>query len=155
MHIRKKIDFSRVFLYLVFGIACFCLSAIGKHTEPFALALTYAISAAGLSPAVAAFWYILSSILAWNKSVLLLYTGQALLLVFAFFIQSKLKPSPFVKAGILPLLALSIGLGLFVGLAPFTAYELPFQNFELNTIFQKAIIAALIFLLSTVFSRRI
>lgn len=152
MRIRKKIDFSQVLLYLVLGISCLCLSAIGNNAEPFALALTYAISAAGLSPAVATFWYILSSLLAWNKTVVLVYTGQALLLLFSFFIQSKLKPSPFVKAGILPLLSLSIGLGLFVGLAPFTAYDLPFENFVLNTVFQKAIIAAFIFLLATVFT---
>ena len=152
MRIRKKIDFSEVFLYLLLGFGYFCLSAIGNNAEPFALALAYAIPAAGLSPVVAAFLYILSGALAWNKSVLFLYTGQAVLLLFSFFIQSRLSPSPFVKSGILPLLCLSIGLGIFVAFSTFTPYELPLHNVSLNALFQKVLIAALVFLLSTVFT---
>ena len=152
MRIRKKIDFSQVFLYIVLGCCGFCLSAIGNNAEPFSLALTYALPAAGLSPGVAAFFYILSAAFAWNKTILLLYTGQAMLLFFAFLIQSRLRPTPFTKTGILPLLCLSVGLGFFVGFAPYTAYELPFENFSLNALFQKVLISALVFLLATVFT---
>lgn len=152
MRIRKKIDFSRFFLYVACGAAAIFLFQIGDNGEPFSLALFYGMASAGLSPTVSAVLYVCSALPAWNFLLLLLYAGQAVLLAVGFYIQRRFKQTQFLKTGILPLICLSLSLGLFVALAPFTAYELPFEGFALNALMQKAVLAALLFLLSATFS---
>ena len=126
MRIRKKINFTEILLYLLFGAAFLFLYFIGNNGEPFGLALCYAAGSAGLSPVVCALLYVLSALPDFQLHVLALYAGQAFLLFLGFLLQSRLRSSEFLKTGLFPMLCLSLGLGLYIAFAPFTAYELPF-----------------------------
>lgn len=152
MHIRKKLDFAKLFLYLTCGVAALCLSQIGDHGEPFSLAFTFGMASAGLSPALSAFLYLLSALPTLDPTLFLLYLLQAALLAVGFYLQKKFGKNEFLKTGVLPLLALSVDLGFFFILAPFEAYQLPLAGWSVDSLIQKALIAAFIFLLSAVFS---
>ena len=58
MRIRKKLDFSRLFLYILLGLCSLFLRHVGDHDEPFSLALAYGIASAGLSPLIAGIFYV-------------------------------------------------------------------------------------------------
>ncbi len=148
MRIRNTTDYQRFFLYLLFTAATFFLSCIGDNAEPFALALAYGLISAGLSPYAVSISYLSTVLLAPTLSALLLQAGQALLLCLGFLWQSSRKnpKNPFPS-----LLALSLGLGLYIAYAPFQAYVLPFFP-DLLPIVQKAALCAVIFLLAAVFS---
>jgi len=153
MHVRGRIYFSEVFLHIALALAVFFLFQVGNNGEPFALAAVYAMSAAGLSPLIAAFFYILAAIPWWNVSHFVLCAGQALLITAAFYAQQKIQKSEFLKTGVVTLLGLSLSLGGFVAFAPFVPYPTPFAlPFTLDSLSQKVLIAALIFLLSVAFS---
>ena len=152
MRIRKKIEFLKIFLYLFCGAAMLCLAQIGNSAEPFSLALFYGMASAGLSPVWSAFFYILSSLPAWKLTVTLLYAGQAVLLCVGFYVQRRFLKKDFFKTGFLPLLCLSLALGGFFSIAPFQSYTLPLKNLQIDSIVQRVIIAAAIFLLSAIFS---
>lgn len=150
MRIRRKIEFSKVFLYLACGVGIFCLAQIGNNNEPFAIALFYGMASAGLSPVWSAVFYLLSPIPTCNITVWLLHLGQAVLLCGGFYLNRRHKKD-FFKTGFLPLLSLSASLGLFFALAPFNGYVIPL-NLSLDTLSQRVLLAGGIFLLSAVFS---
>ena len=152
MYIRKKIDFSHLILYFFCGAGMICLAEIGDQQEPFSIVLFYAMVSAGLSPIPSACLYVLSALTAWDLTVFLLYCGQATLLAAGSLIQNRIHKNEFLKTGFLPLLALSLSLGLFCIFSPFSAYAVPLQDLRLNAIPQKIILAALLFLLSAIFS---
>ena len=152
MRIRKKLDFAKLFLYLFCGVGMLCLAQIGNNAEPFSLPLFYGMASAGLSPILSAFLYLLSALPSWNSAVILLYAGQAVLLFIGFHVQRRLKKTDFFKTGFVPLLCLSLSLGLFYALAPFTPYAVPLAGIKLNALSQRVILAALTFLLSAIFS---
>ena len=152
MHIRKKIDFSKLFLYLACAFSSILLGQIGDNGEPFSLALFYGAASAGLSPLVCAFLHLFSSLLTFDPFTILLYTIQSVFLAAAFYLQRRFGKNEFLKTGVLPLLGLSLSLGVFFAFAPFNAYLLPLQAISLAATAQKAIIACFIFLLSTIFS---
>lgn len=139
-------------LYLPFLLAFLALFFVGNNGEPYGLSLLYAMASARLSPLLSALLYFLPSLISGNPLVILLYAGQALLLFFAFFMQKKFSHIPFYKSNFLPLFFLAIGLGSFVAFAPFTPIPLAVEGFAETAIFQKTILAALIFLLSASFS---
>ena len=151
MRVRKKLDFAQMFLYLSCGVGMFCLAQIGNNAEPFAIALFYGMASAGLSPIWSAIFYLLTPIPSWNLTVFLLHAGQAFLLCLGFYINRRYARQDFFKTGFLPLLALSLSLGLFFTFAPFTPYTIPF-NLPLTELTQRVLFAAGIFLLSAVFS---
>ncbi len=148
----KKIEFPKLFLYLACALSSLFLAQIGDNGEPFSIALFYGMGAAGLSPALSALFYLISALPGFQPTVFLLYTSQALLLAASFYLQRRFGKNEFLKTGVLPLLALSISLGLFFALSPFEAYSLPLQGITLDALIQKAAVAAAIFLLSAVFS---
>ncbi len=152
MRIRKKIDFTHAFLYLACSIGMFCLSQIGDNAEPFALALFYGMTSGGLSVVWSALLYCLTALPTWNLTVILLYVGQAVLLAIGFCIQKRLKKTDFFKTGFVPLLCLSLSLGLFFTLAPFSPYVIPFVGATQNPLIQRVLLAALTFLLSAIVS---
>lgn len=155
MRIRVQRSFSDLLLYLAFGTAMFCLSFIGNHAEPFGLAIVYAMQASGLSAAASLFLYVLSAAPSADLTVAILYTAQAVLLSFGFFLQRKARNSRFWSSSFFPMLFLSVGLGLFVAVAPFSPYALPLyltERFAFEEFGQKAILSAGIFLLSASFS---
>ena len=152
MRTRKKIDFTQVFLHIACGLGMFCLSQIGNNYEPFAIALFYGMASGGLSPVWSAFLYLFAALPAWDLTVLLLCAGQAVLLIIGFYAQRRMKKKDFFKTGFLPLLGLSLSLGLFFALAPFAPYDLPFGEFTLDGLSQRVLLAALTFLLSAIFS---
>lgn len=130
----------------------FCLFQIGENGEPFALALFYGMASGGLSPLWSAVCYLLAALPTWNSTLLLLYAGQALLLIISFYTQKRLGKKDFFKTGFFPLFCLSLSLGLFFALAPFTPYPLPWQGITIDGITQRVLIASLIFLLSAIVS---
>ena len=149
---RRKIDFSRLFLYFSLFASSLFLYFIGDNGEPFPLALSYAMMGAGLSLPLSAFAGVLPSIFSGDWAVFLLYLGQAFLMGLGYFLQRRMQPAQPIKTGFFPMLGLSISLGLFVGLAPFESYPLPFEGvLTLNSITQKVLLAGIVFLLSTVF----
>ena len=152
MRIRKKIDFSKVFLYALCCLGIFCLSKIGNRYEPFSLVLSYAMASASLSPALSAFFYFLSALPSWETEIILLYLGQSVLLASGFYLQNRVGKASFLKMGFFPMLTLSLTLGLFCAFAPFTPYPIPLEDIAVNAITQKIILAALLFLLSAIFS---
>ncbi|MBO5737059.1 MAG: SpoIIE family protein phosphatase [Clostridia bacterium] len=151
MYIRKKMDFARFFLYLACGVGMFCLAQIGNNAEPFAIALFYGMASAGLSPIWSAFFYLLTPLTSWNLTVFLLHAGQAFLLCVGFYLNRKHAKKDFFKTGFLPLLALSLSLGLFFTFVPFTPYVIPL-NIPLTELTQRVLLGAIIFLLSAIFS---
>ena len=149
----KTIDFSRLFLYLLFGGAAFCLQAVGDNGEPLSLALLYAVVGAGFSPIACAVLCALPALFPLNIFHFVLLLGQGILVGFGQFIQSKIPKRGLKKSGLISLLCLTAALALFVWLAPFELYLLPFhEKFTPNAITQKVLIAAFIFLLSAAFS---
>ncbi len=149
---RRKIDFSRLGLYLLLLIFSLALYFVGDNGEPFPLALSYAMMGAGLSLPVSMFIGMLPALLGGSLKMVLLYAGQSLLLALGYLVQFKSYPSQPRKTGFFPMLCLSIVLGLFVWISPFNAYLLPFfDSFSLHVLTQKVILAAGIFLIATAF----
>ena len=152
MQIRKEFNFFLFFLYLLFGAAALFLLHIGNNYEPFALALCYALSAAGLSPALCALVTFLPCVVSWDLRYILLTAAQSLLVMGSFYLQRKTNAEEKQTTGLWTLLALSLSMGAYAAFAPFTPYALPFPDFFLAPLTQKVIIAAGGFLLSAVFS---
>ncbi len=146
---RKKIEFPKLFLNLACLLASVFLAQVGDNHEPFSLTLFYGMGAAGLSPILAALLYLISALPDFSPIPFLLYLAQAALLCIGFYLQRRYGKNEFLKTGVLPLLALSLSLGLFFAFSPFDAYLLPFP---LDILIQKAILASAIFLLSAIFS---
>lgn len=153
MQFYKKLDLSTVVVHILFGIGILCLRFVGSQDEPYGLTLVYAVCEAGLSPVLAALFYLFSAFLYGNTTLYGLYFGQAALLCLSFFLQKKLPENNFKKSRLIPLLALSLSLGAFVAFSPFDAYLLPFSSAILSSVLlQKTGIACLLFLFSVAFS---
>lgn len=149
----KKIDFFNVFLHITFGLSIFFLFHVCPHSEPFGLALLYAVSSVGLSTIACSVFYVLSALPSANPTLVLLYAGQAVFLSVGFLLQNRFLKGRLKEFNFLPLLCLSLSLGGFVAFAPFSAYPLPINlGFRLGALSQKVVLACLIFLLSAAFS---
>ncbi len=147
----KKFHYAKSGLYLFFFAASIFLFYVGNNGEPLPLALSYAMMGTGLSLPLSALAGALPALLSGNFTLILLYFGQALLLLLGYVAQARFRPQH-KRSGIFPMLALSISLGLFVGVSPFAPYALPFGiPFLESALTQKVLFAALTFLLSTVF----
>ncbi len=148
----KKISYARLGLYSFFFSASIFLFYVGDNGEPLSIALSYAMMGAGLSLPLSALAGAFPALVSGNLPLTLIYLGQALLLCVGFFAQARLNPQRKTGIGIFPMLSLSLSLGIFVGIAPFTPYALPFGlPFLESGLTQKVLFAALTFLLSTVF----
>lgn len=152
MRFHKKIEFGRLFVYLGCGLCSLFLFQIGDNQEPFSIALFYGMGAAGLSPLLSALLYLLPTFISFSPISFLLYTAQAALLCIGFYLQKRFGKNEFLKTGILPLIGLSLSLGLFFAFAPFEEYVFPIENLKINGVIQKVVIAASVFLLSAVFA---
>ncbi|MBQ9728363.1 MAG: SpoIIE family protein phosphatase [Clostridia bacterium] len=151
MSIKQPTDFFRLFLYLLFGAAFLFLAQVGNNGEPLGLALLYALPVAGLSPVVSGALYVVSAI-PYGLHLTLWYLLQAVLLAIGFLIQNKFLREKHTR-WFLSMLCLSLSLGAFVAFVPFTSYSLPFSlPFTIDGVVQKTVVAALVFLLSAVFS---
>lgn len=151
MRMRKKIDFSLLFLYLTFFVAALCLFFLLDNGEPFSILLFYAMANAGLALLPSAVIGVFPSLLSRNWTLVLVYLLQAVLLIFGFALRKKCNKSQ--SNPLFPLFALTFALAVFVLAAPFTAY--PFSlggNFTLNPLSQKIILAAALFLIAAIFS---
>ena len=73
---RRKIDFSRLFLYLFLLLSSLFLFYIGDNGEPFPLALSYAMMGAGLSLPLSALIGVFPSLFSGSWTVFFLYLGQ-------------------------------------------------------------------------------
>ena len=150
---RQPIRSSQIFTYLLFGFSAFCLSYIGDNGEPFALALLYAMHATSLSPLLSALLYLIPVFAEFSLRRLIVCATQAALVSLAFLLQRNWQMPRLQKVNFLPLLALSLSLGIYVGFADFTPYVLPFEfPFLADAFTQKVGIVAIVFLVSAVFS---
>ncbi len=150
--LRRKINFARCGVYLCFFLAALFLYHVGENGEPLSLALAYAMMGAGFSLPLSALVGFFPALFSGNSTLFFLYLGQAVLLALGYLLQRKLYPSPTAKTGLFPMLSLSLSLGLFVWISPFNAYLLPLgELLILNTLTQKVLLAAAIFLLATTF----
>ena len=98
MQFYKKTDFSTIAVHSLFGIALLCLRFVGTQSEPYGIALSYAMCYAGLSPICACACYALSYLLLPDLTLIMIAIGQAALLFFAFWIQKRLPTSNFQKS---------------------------------------------------------
>ncbi len=147
---RKKIDFVKLGVYLLLGLASLFLHHIGDNGEPFSLALSYAMMGSGLSLPLSALVGFFPALLSGNLPTLLLFLGQNALLGLGYLLQGNATGGR--KTGLFPMLALSCSLGLFIGISPFNAYTVPlFQSFTLTPTVQKVLLSGVIFLLANVF----
>ena len=148
----KRFDFTSLALHIPTAIALFSLSHVGGNGEPLALAFLFALGATGVSVFAPALVYAFSGVFLQNPTFALLYGGQALLLWVAFFLKNKLLfPDP-RKGNFLPYTLFAVSLALYVFLAPFAPYPLPFDGFLSQAIPQKTLICVFLFLLSAVFT---
>ncbi len=153
MKIHKQTDYKQVIIYALFAFALACLQYVGDNAEPLGLALVFAMNTAGLSPLVSALSYFGVSLLYAREWSIVLCVGQAALTCFGGYIGRRLKGNGARNAWLFPSLCLSLSLGGYVAFAPFTAYALPaFLEISIDEFVQKAMIAALIFLMAAVFS---
>ena len=148
---RKTIDFSLIKLYALFTICAVCLRFVLPQGEPVHLALLYAACATGFSPFWTGLLFFGSSLLFPIPVSILISGVQAVLLAVGFLLREQCQANGVKFGWIFPFLALIADLAIFVAFTPFTAYFLPFA-FVNDIIVQKTGIAAIIFLLSSVFT---
>lgn len=135
-------------LYFTYAALCALIFFLGDSFEPFPLALLFAALAAKLHPVLSCALYIAASAVSLSGETVLVCAGEAALLFAAFYVKKRCK-----KTAALPFIALFLALCLFVAFAPFSAYALPPAVGFLNEpLVQKIAIAAMIYLLSAVFS---
>ena len=138
-----------VFLHFVFLPAFFALSCLGENTEPFALALLFALLENGLSPILSCIFYLLSSLLSWNLKISCIFALQTVILALGFFLKDRYQEKQ--QNGLFPFFALALSLAAFVFLSPFTLYDLPVVGtFFKNALLQKKFFAVVIFLFTAI-----
>lgn len=156
MRVRKKLDFFRLFLYILFGLCSLFLRHVGDHDEPFSLALAYGIASAGLSPLAASVLYVFPyAIFPFNSYLptLLLVFWQGILLWLGFLIQSKLPAKKPRRTSFFTQFTLAIALCLYVGFGVNPDYAFPFSPESASSPYvEKAVVAAATFLLAAIFS---
>ena len=149
MRIRKKIDFTQLFLFFGFALAALCLFFVLDNGEPFSLLLLYAMLFAGLPILPSAVIGFFPCLFSQNITLVLIYAAQTVLLSLGFLLHNRQKR----RAPLFPLLALSLSLTLFVVAAPYEAYLLPFNgDFFQNKLTQKILLAAFFFVVAAIFS---
>lgn len=150
---RKPIDFSKCTVCILLTMASLCLYFVGKNGEPLSLALAYGMASAGISPLLSAAVGFYPSLLSGDPLSILLSLAQVGLLWLGFFLQERLRRADFRKSPLFPMFFFAMGLFLFVAFAPFSPYVIPY-SFAKNTnaVTQKTVIAAVLFLLASIFS---
>ena len=149
MRIRKKIDFTQLFLFFGFALAALCLFFVLDNGEPFSLLLLYGMLFAGLPILPSAVIGFFPCLFSQNITLVLIYAAQTVLLSLGFLLHNRQKR----RAPLFPLLALSLSLTLFVVAAPYEAYLLPFNgDFFQNKLTQKILLAAFFFVVAAIFS---
>ncbi|MBQ2768413.1 MAG: SpoIIE family protein phosphatase [Clostridia bacterium] len=152
MYIKRKLDFYRLFLYLGLFMAALCLYFVGDNGEPFSLILFFAMAGTDLPLFPSAVIGVLPSLFSLDILLILLYLGQAVLIAAGYFIERKLPNGAWKRSKFFPALFLTLALLLFVLLAPFRCYYLPFLGDLANQpTSQKVLFSAFLFLLSAIF----
>lgn len=143
-------------LYFTFTALCALFFFLGNNYEPFALALLFAALSAHASPTGCCACFAATSAVALSGNVFLVCAGEALILFIGFTVYGKLckeSRESARKAAPVPFFALFAALALFAVFAPFSAYSFPpVFSFLNDALVQKIAAAALIYLLSAVFS---
>ncbi len=150
---RKSIDFSKYTVYALLAAASLFLYFIGDNGEPLPLAHAYGMASAGIPPTAAAIIGFYPALFSADPLSILIALAQAFLLWLGFFLQERLRRADFRKSPVFPLFFLTMGLILFVTFSPFSLYVTPYaftQN--ANALTQKTVIAAVIFLIASIFS---
>lgn len=150
MRIRKKIDFTRLFLLFCFALASLCLFFVLDNGEPFPVLLCYAMLAADLPTLPCAVVGFFPCLFSQNATLVLTYAAQITLIVIGFLLHNKYTKR---RAPLFPLFALTAALAIFVVAAPFQKYVLPFNGEIFNdALAQKILLAAFFFLGAAIFS---
>lgn len=151
MKAYRRMDYAQGLLYGVLLLALLFLRCVGKNAEPLSLALVYAMCTAGLSPVISGVLFFLSSCVCVQGIEMIIAFAQALLLVGGCALERTCKKMQLKGTWSISFVALALALGLFVAFSPFTVYEIAVPLIA-PPLWQKVCIAALIFLLSAVFS---
>ena len=142
MQLPKKLELSSLSVYLPSLITFFSIAHVGEQSEPFGLALLFALLSVGIPPTLPVLFYILSSLFPFDFFKTVLYGGQAFLLALAFLIKNKFFKREKTSGNFFTFTAYLICLGAFVLLSPFTAYPLPFDlDFLTMPTVQKAFVS--------------
>ena len=151
----QKISYPQTLLHICFAFFMLLLQKIGDNAEPFALALLYAMPFSSLSPFASSLCYLCVSLFSKNTLIILLSAVQASLLYLGYVLYQRAVSKGYRagKCTWILLFFLALALALFVALAPFTPYALPFAFVNnLGATEQKVLISAFVFLLSAVFT---
>ncbi len=146
MLLPRRIDFARVGAYLVLSLCSLFLYALGENSEPFSIALLYAMLGAGYSPLLSPILCVLPSLLSGSVRMVVLYILQALLVALGYFASGRLRPDKPTQTGVFPMLFFGVALGVYIAVAPFKPYLPPANGYA-----QKTLFAAVAFLLGNCF----
>ncbi len=148
---KRSFDFLSAVRSLPLCLCVFTLSHVGDNGEPIALALLLGIGAANLSMFLPSLTYFLSAFTTPQPTVAWVYLGQALLLLLAFLLRRKLFGQNTRGNLLLPFSAFVAGMLVYVFLANYTPYLLPFGVTALEDgFFQKSVIALALLLFAAI-----
>ncbi|MBQ8375361.1 MAG: SpoIIE family protein phosphatase [Clostridia bacterium] len=147
---QKRLEFTTLLYSLPLLVALFSCAHIGENGEPFALALLLALGAAGVHIAIPSLVFVASAFSLGNLTHLWIYALQAVLLFGAFFLKNRLFPQDKKTGLFLPFSLFCAALILYIFLAPFQPYSLPFEGeFFHNAYIQKTAIALFLLLFAS------
>ncbi len=147
----QKPLFSTFVLYLFLGVCTFLLRYALPESDILAVSLCYAMLACGLSRLFSPLLFFLPSLFLGKAELMILHGLQAILLGVFFQIHTHLQNERLQKSNLFPLLSLSLALGAFVALSPFSGLSL-ILPFPVELLTQKVLLAAFAFLLAAVFA---
>lgn len=148
---KKRIDLLSVLKELPFCICVFSLAHVGTNGEPFGLALLFGLLAAGYPLTITYLVFVFSALTVRSEALFWIYVGQAFLIWFAFLLRRKIFGTIDRGKLTLPFCSLTIGLLLYVGLAEFTVYPIPFNVLVLQDhFFQKTLSTLTVIIFSAV-----
>ena len=155
MHTTERSGKTLLF-YISFTALCALFFFLGNNFEPYALALLFAALSAHASPIGCCACFTAASAVALNGNVALVCAGEAAVLFAGFSACERISRESREaarKAAPIPFFTLFFALTLFVIFAPFSPYALPPVFAFLNdALMQKIAVAAIVYLLSAVFS---
>lgn len=150
MYAKTRAKPQKILLHTAFFIALFLLRFVLVNDEPLPLALAFALCQAGASALFSCLSLFLSALPFSSGNKILITLLQALLLFLGSTLGKRLKRQARKGAFLPPYISLVGSLALFITLAEFTPYTLPFDFFK-GAIPQKILISCVIFLCSAVF----
>ncbi len=148
---KKQFDLLSAVKLLPLCLGVFTLSQMGSNAEPFAFALLLGAGTSGIPLFLPSATFVLSALTTTQPNTAWVYLGQALLLWAACLLRKQLFGEGVRGKLLLPFSAFFAGMLLYIFLADFIPYPLPFGIKTLeDSLFQKAIIGLMLLLFAAV-----